>query len=61
MDGKVFKGCVGHQELAAWVEAVSYTHLDVYKRQIYHVAELTKADRRRCLGDTEQPAEKAQR
>ena len=28
---------------------------------IYHVAELTKADRRRCLGDTEQPAEKAQR
>ncbi len=28
---------------------------------IYHIAELTKADRRRCLGDTEQPAEKAQR
>ena len=28
---------------------------------IYHVAELTKTDRRRCLGDTEQPAEKAQR
>ena len=28
---------------------------------IYHVTELTKADRRRCLGDTEQPAEKTQR
>ena len=25
------------------------------------ITELTKADRRRCLGDTEQPAEKAQR
>ena len=22
MDGKVFKGCVGHQELAAWVEGL---------------------------------------
>ena len=26
-----------------------------------NIAELTKADRRCCLGDTEQPAEKAQR
>ncbi len=22
MDGKAFKGCVGHQELAAWVEGL---------------------------------------
>ena len=43
----------------------SFPHLQriniLAERSVYHIAELTKANRCRCLGDTEQPAEKAQR